>query len=113
MEPDAFSGVVPDRRGAVRPVDEGANDPKVILLRNYGDEWRALLLRDDNELLINIAALGLADKSDASWKLIIDIGALLVCALRENPQTSDEELDHIAAYGLETFKAMPPKQRPR
>lgn len=113
MPRDAFSDVVPDRRGAVRPVDEGANDPKVIPLRNYGDDWRALLLRDHNELLLNIAKLRLTDDSDESRELIINISCLLVYALRENPETSDEELDDLAAHGLTTFLAMPPEQRPR
>jgi hypothetical protein len=113
MPRDAFSDVMGDRHGATRPVDEGANDPKVIPLRNNGDDWRALLLREHNELLLNIAKLGLTDGSDESRELIINISCLLVYALRENPQTSDEELDDIAAHGLKTFLAMPREQWPR
>jgi hypothetical protein len=62
---------------------------------------------------MNLAALGLTDKSDETCALIIDIGALVVYALRENPETRDEELDEIAVYGLQTFhgdaaRAAPP-----
>ena len=96
MPPDAFSDVMGDRHGATRPVDEGANDPWVILLNNPGDEWHVLLLRERNELLMNLAALGLTDKTDETRELLADIGALVVYALRENPETSDGDLDKLA-----------------
>jgi hypothetical protein len=37
--------------------------------------------------------------------------ALLVFALRENPEIDDEELDDLAVYGVKTFRAMTREQR--
>lgn len=113
MPRDAFSDVMGDLHGASRPVDEGAHDPRFILLDHPSEPWRLTLLRDTNELLVNIGELGLSDNSDETRELIINVCALLLGSVRENPETSDEELGDLAAYGLATFRAMPPEQRPR
>jgi hypothetical protein len=109
---DAFSGLLGDRRGARRPVDEGASDPRVIPLKQPGEGWHVCLLRDHNELLLNIGELGLAGDDEYIRALMSEVAALLVYALRENPAMSDEELDELATHGLDTFRAMPLDQRP-
>jgi hypothetical protein len=53
------------------------------LLIQPGDGWNACLLREQNELLVNIGELGLTGNGYDARELITDIGALLVCALRE------------------------------
>jgi hypothetical protein len=111
MSGDAFSGLFGDLRGARRPVDEGANDPYVILVREPGCGWHTSLLPKDNELLVNIAELGLDGDGDDVRELVIDVCALLVFALRENPEIDDEELDDLAVHGVKTFRGMTREQR--
>lgn len=109
--PDQWSAHMTDRRGARRPVDEGAYDPKLITLNEPGTGWHAMLLRDYNELLLNIGEFGLTDGSAESRELLIDMGAMLVFNLRENPQMTDDELDDIALYAYELFGAMSASKR--
>jgi hypothetical protein len=85
-------------------VDEGANDPYVILVREPGCGWHTSLLPKHNELLVNIAELGLDGDGDDVRELVIDVCALLVFALRENPEIDDEELDDLAVHGVKIFR---------
>ncbi len=68
------------------PWMKGANDPYVILVREPGCGWHTSLLPKHNELLVNIAELGLDGDGDDVRELVIDVCALLVFALRENPR---------------------------
>ena len=104
-----FSEVLGARRGAERPA---VPSPRVVVLRNPDDRSRAQLLRDPDELLVNLSALGLEDRTDeASRELIADIGALLVHAVQENPAIGDDELDDIAAHALQLFSEMSVEDR--
>lgn len=114
MPRDAFSDVMRgDRRGAKRPVDTGANDPYIILLKQPADPWRVDFLRHLNKLCVNIGTLGLTDADEEGRHLIVMVCALVLTGIRENPEISDEDLDELAVYAVETFSAIPPELRLR